>query len=151
MFGDELDAQAGRAERAPKATRTAEEIVGEARELILKSRAALAAVAPPPNMAIAEKDGWFEQAVAIWGPRVADAKPSSWEVYVQSRLSHPPPPESPYLLMQEFFATGKQRGWEGQRRHVHACRAGLPLPIARVNSWALCCAVFPASSLPTHP
>eukprot|EP00038_Savillea_parva_P010484 m.190679 g.190679 ORF g.190679 m.190679 type:complete len:470 (+) comp18084_c0_seq1:65-1474(+) len=105
MFGDELDVQAGRAERAPKATRTAEEIVGEARELILKSRAALAAVAPPPNMAIAEKDGWFEQAVAIWGPRVADAKPSSWEVYVQSRLSHPPPPESPYLLMQEFFAT----------------------------------------------
>jgi hypothetical protein len=58
-------------------------------------------------MVVAEKDGWFKQAVHLWGPRVAEAQPPSWEAYVQSRVSRTPPAESPYLLLQEFFAAGQ--------------------------------------------
>lgn len=38
-----------------------------------------------------------------WGKNVAAASPPSWEIYVKSRLSCPPP-LSPYGLLQEVYA-----------------------------------------------
>ena len=95
-----------RADRAPRATKTVDEVVGEARELLIKSRAALSSTVRPTEglqVAASEKDGWFKEAVKLWGRRVADAQPPSWEAYVLSRVSHPPP-KSPLLLLQEWFA-----------------------------------------------
>lgn len=103
-FGDEMDEAVARTDRAPRASKTVDEVVGEARELLMKSRTALGTtVCKTEGLHVADKDGWFAQAVALWGPRVADAKPPSWEAYVRSRMSSPPP-HSPYMLMQEVFA-----------------------------------------------
>lgn len=103
-FGDELDVAVARADRAPRASKTVDEVVGGAREELLKIRAALSAtVCTTEGLHVAKKDDWFAEAVSLWGPRVADAQPASWERYVLSRVSHPPPP-SPYMLLQEVFA-----------------------------------------------
>lgn len=46
---------------------------------------------------------FFFYPLDTWGKNVAAASPPSWEIYVKSRLSCPPP-LSPYGLLQEVYA-----------------------------------------------
>jgi hypothetical protein len=75
-------------------------IIADSKKWLAASREALCSVggagAAPSN-----SDEWLAEATRRWGPRVADVACGDWEAYVNSRISHPPPP-SPMELLQEF-------------------------------------------------
>lgn len=114
-FGEELDRQmASRARGGATGALgrpdkpTIDTIVVQNRELLEAARSRLAARAglgdqAPGNPASPEQLGYKQASISRWGPRVGAANVTDWELYYKSRMSNPPP-ESPYMLLQEIFA-----------------------------------------------
>ena len=80
-------------------------IIADSKAWLAASRAALCSVGSVGGARAepAAPDEWLAEATRRWGGRVADVACDDWEAYVQSRISHPPPP-SPLELLQEFYA-----------------------------------------------
>jgi len=102
-FGEELDRAVELEERKPQRERVGErhkQLMEEAREAVLAERAKVKTqVKAEPG----DQDAWKLQAVTRWGPQVENANPPSWQRFVESRRSKPPP-LSPLGLMQEQYA-----------------------------------------------
>lgn len=71
-----------------QAEKSVDEVLGKARDLMLQSRKNMAERINRGDATQNSKgnsaDVWFTRAVTIWGARVADAQPPSWELYVSS-------------------------------------------------------------------
>ena len=92
----------------PRGAKTDEEkeaqyaaIIADSKNWLATSRAALCNVGGGAAGQPSKADEWMAEAIRRWGPRVADVQCDDWEIYVKSRISHPPPP-SPLELLQEF-------------------------------------------------
>lgn len=125
-FGEELDAQAARGAKRARPQPAVDgvdsdgeddslarrEILESTMAFLRESRAALLQfVTSEHGEAPADEAGWKAEAVRRWGELAGaavpkGAQPRTWEVYVRSRLSTPPPP-SPHDLLQEYYGASR--------------------------------------------
>jgi len=79
-------------------------VLAHSRAWLESSRAALAKLGDGVRVG-GEDAAWRTEAVRRWGAAVPPALPpgATWETFVASRLTTPPPP-SPLDLMQEYYA-----------------------------------------------
>jgi len=105
-----MDRDAGRQERAPRQKRDVKEneemyreAVEDSMRWLEESRAALLELGFADGKVPEEQSEWKKEAVRRWGHRVEALHFDDWSIYVQSRMSTPPP-ASPHDLLQEYYA-----------------------------------------------
>ena len=104
-FGEELDMLAERGGRQQSQAEQMQdsgleqEALELQEELREKRKEQRARVAASIGASASGEEGWHQFAVKRWGESVDLASPESWQAYVTSRLTTPPPP-SPMNLLQ---------------------------------------------------